>query len=111
MGTQYLLLLLDLFQSMSSSDHLDLSFGVVIAEVTWYDSTGPYEVIVLVEQKTGPGELSRTCLTMSQARHWAVIIPCPTQLRVTQIFICHRLKVVDRQGLNQALNHVMPLRF
>eukprot|EP00091_Calanus_sinicus_P004394 TRINITY_DN14679_c0_g1_i7.p1 TRINITY_DN14679_c0_g1~~TRINITY_DN14679_c0_g1_i7.p1 ORF type:complete len:171 (-),score=48.14 TRINITY_DN14679_c0_g1_i7:498-1010(-) len=53
---------------MSSGDHLPGSSVVVVAEVIRDDGTAANEVIVLVEQKTGPGELSRTCLSMSKTR-------------------------------------------
>eukprot|EP00091_Calanus_sinicus_P023393 TRINITY_DN7871_c0_g1_i1.p2 TRINITY_DN7871_c0_g1~~TRINITY_DN7871_c0_g1_i1.p2 ORF type:complete len:101 (-),score=35.83 TRINITY_DN7871_c0_g1_i1:145-447(-) len=58
----------NLLEFMSSGDHLPGSSVVVVAEVIGDDGTAANEVIVLVEQKTGPGELSRTCLSMSKTR-------------------------------------------
>ena len=67
-------------QFMSSSENLSCWCIVVIAEVIGNDSAGSHKVIVLVQKKTGPWKLSRTCLSMSQARDWSVVVPCPALL-------------------------------
>ena len=65
---------------MSSSDHLPGSSVVVVAEVIRDDGTAANEVIVLVQQKTGPRELSRTCLSMSKTRCGSVEGSCAALL-------------------------------
>ena len=67
-------------QFMSSSENLSCWCIVVIAEVIGNESTGSHKVIVLIQKKTGPWKLSRTCLSVSQARDWSVVVPCPTLL-------------------------------
>ena len=62
----YLLSFSNLLQFMSSRDHLPGSSVVVVAEVIRDDGTAANEVIVLVQQKTCPGELTRTSLSMSK---------------------------------------------
>ena len=44
---------------MSSSDDFPSWSGVVVAEVVGDDGAGADKVVVLVEEETGPGELSR----------------------------------------------------
>jgi len=51
---------------MSSGDNLSCGDIVVVGRVVRDDSAGAEEVIVLVEEDAGPGELSRTSLTMTE---------------------------------------------
>ena len=76
----YLLSFSNLLQFMSSRDHLPGSSVVVVAEVIRDDGTAANEVIVLVEQKTGPWEFSRTCLSMSKTRCGSVEGSCAALL-------------------------------
>lgn len=59
-------------QFMSCSQHLPGSTSGVIAEVLGHNHTGSNEVIVLVQQETGPGELSGGRLSELKARHRSV---------------------------------------
>ena len=56
---QYLLIRGNVLQLMSSCDDLPGGRIVVVAEVVRDDGAGADKVIVLVEEDTGPGELSR----------------------------------------------------
>ena len=49
---------------MSGSDDLPCASSVVVAAVVRDDRTASNEVVVLVEDKTGPGELSRARLSV-----------------------------------------------
>ena len=65
-GNINLLSLLKTLEFMSSSDNLPSGHIIVVGGVIWYDSAGAEEVIVLVEENTGPGELTRTGLAMTE---------------------------------------------
>merc|ERR1719312_1268478 len=54
--------LFETLEFMSSGDNLPSGHVIVVGGVIWDDSAGAEEVIVLVEEDTGPGELSRTSL-------------------------------------------------
>ncbi len=62
MSIYYLLFRADFGQLVGGSNDLLSAPGVVVAEVLRDDGAGADEVVVLVEQKAGPGELARTRL-------------------------------------------------
>ena len=59
-----LLILLDVLELVGGSDDLPCASSVVVAAVVRDDRTASDEVVVLVEDKTGPGELSRARLSV-----------------------------------------------
>merc|ERR1719346_15801 len=58
------LILLDVLELVCSSDDLPCASSVVVAAVVRDDRTASNEVVVLVEDKTSPGELSRARLSV-----------------------------------------------
>ena len=59
-----LLILLDVLELVGSSDDLPCTSSVVVAAVIRNDRTASNEVVVLVEDKAGPGKLSRARLSV-----------------------------------------------
>merc|ERR1719412_2994880 len=67
--------LLDVLQLVSGGEDLPGGGVVVVAEVVRDDGAGPDEVVVLVEEDAGPGELSRGGLTVLEAGDGARVGP------------------------------------
>jgi len=65
---------------MSSGDNLPGASPIVVATVVRDDCTTSDEVIVVVENKAGPGELSRRRFTVFEAIDWPRELPCATGL-------------------------------
>ena len=65
---------------MSSSDNLPCASSIVVAAVVGNDSTAADEVVVLVENKAGPGELARAGLTVLEITSWRWEVPSSTLL-------------------------------
>merc|ERR1711971_1347476 len=68
------LILLDILEFVGSSDNLPCASSIVVAAVVGNDSTAADEVVVLVENKASPGELTRTGLSVLEttSRCWEV---------------------------------------
>ena len=75
-----LLILLDILELVSSSDNLPCASSVVVAAVVGNDSTASNEVVVLVENKTSPGELTRAGLSVLETTSRCWEVPCPALL-------------------------------
>merc|ERR1719412_2356266 len=67
--------LLDVLQLVSGGENLPGGGVVVVAEVVRDDGAGADEVVVLVEEDAGPGELSRRGLTVLEAGDGAGVGP------------------------------------
>jgi len=65
---------------MSSSDNLPCPSSIVVAAVVGNDSTAADEVVVLVENKAGPGELSGARLAVLEATSRCWEAPCSALL-------------------------------
>ena len=65
---------------MSSSDNLPCASSVVVAAVVGNDSTAADEVVVLVENEAGPGELARAGLAVLETTSRCGEVPCPAKL-------------------------------
>ena len=65
---------------MSSSDNLPCPLSIVVAAVVGNDSTAADEVVVLVENKAGPGELSGARLAVLEATSRCWEAPCSALL-------------------------------
>ena len=74
------LILPDVLELLSSSDNLPCSSSVVVAAVVGNDSTAADEVVVLVENKAGPGELSGARLAVLEATSRCWEAPCSALL-------------------------------
>ena len=74
------LILPDVLELVSSSDNLPCASSVVVAAVVGNDSTAADEVVVLVENKAGPGELARAGLSMLEATSRCWEVPCSALL-------------------------------
>merc|ERR1711974_256561 len=74
------LILLDILELVSSSDNLPCASSVVVAAVVGNDSTAVDEVVVLVENEAGPGELARAGLAVLETTSRCGEVPCSTQL-------------------------------
>ena len=91
---------------MSSSDNLPCASSIVVAAVVGNDSTAADEVVVLVENKAGPGELARAGLTVLEAtsRSWEV----PSSALLSRIHnplvasVSHGFKLVGRRSRSNA---------
>jgi len=70
------LILLDILELVSSSDNLPCASSVVVAAVVGNDSTAADEVVVLVENEAGPGELARAGLAMLETTSRCGEVPC-----------------------------------
>ena len=80
MWKRHSLILPDVLELVSSSDNLPCASSVVVAAVVGNDSTAADEVVVLVENKAGPGELARAGLSMLETTSRCWEVPCPTLL-------------------------------
>jgi len=74
------LILLDILELVSSSDNLPCASSIVVAAVVGNDSTASNKVVVLVENKTSPGELARTGLSVLETTSRCWEVPCSTLL-------------------------------
>ena len=74
------LILLDILELVSSSDNLPCASSIVVAAVIGNDSTAADEVVVLVENKAGPGELARAGLSVLEATSRCWEVPCSALL-------------------------------
>lgn len=95
----YLLVRLDILELVSSCDNLVGSATVVVSAVVGDDGTASNEVIVLVEDKTGPGELAGRGLAVLQASGRVRECPGSTLLRGT----AHRPLVAPVENRLQVL--------
>ena len=77
---KHLLILSDVLELVGSSDNLPCASSVVVAAVVGNDSTASNEVVVLVENKTSPGELARTGLSVLETTSRCWEVPCSTLL-------------------------------
>ena len=75
-----LLILLDILELVSSSDNLPCASSVVVAAVVGNDSTAADEVVVLVENEAGPGELARAGLAVLETTSRCWEVPCSALL-------------------------------
>ena len=75
-----LLVLLDILELVSSSDNLPCAASVVVAAVVGNDSTAADEVVVLVENEAGPGELAGARLAVLEATSRCWEAPCSALL-------------------------------
>jgi len=75
-----LLILLDILEFVSSGDNLPCASSIVVAAVVGNDSTAADEVVVLVENKAGPGELAGGCLAVLEATSRCWEVPCSALL-------------------------------
>merc|ERR1711974_282251 len=73
------LILLDILELVSSSDNLPCA-SAVVAAVVGNDSTAADEVVVLVENEAGPGELARAGLAVLETTSRCGEVPCPALL-------------------------------
>ena len=71
---------MDILELMSSSDNLPCPSSIVVAAVVGNDSTAADEVVVLVENKAGPGELSGARLAVLEATSRCWEAPCSALL-------------------------------
>merc|ERR1712210_223178 len=74
------LILLDILELVSSGDNLPGASSVVVAAVVGNDSTAADEVVVLVENEAGPGELAGARLAMLEATSRCWEAPCSALL-------------------------------
>ena len=80
MWKRHSLILPDVLELVSSSDNLPCASSVVVAAVVGNDSTASDEVIVLVENKAGPGELARAGLSVLETTSRCWEVPCSALL-------------------------------
>ena len=73
-------LILTVLQLVSSSDNLPCASSVVVAAVVGNDSTAADEVVVLVENEAGPGELAGARLAVLEATSRCWEAPCSALL-------------------------------
>jgi hypothetical protein len=74
------LILLDILEFVSSGDNFPCASSIVVAAVVGNDSTAADEVVVLVENKAGPGELARARLAVLEATSRCWEVPCSALL-------------------------------
>ena len=80
MVEKYLLILLNLLKLVRRSDDLSCTSSVVVAAVVRDDRTASDEVVVLVENEAGPGELARAGLSVLETTSRCWEVPGPTLL-------------------------------
>jgi len=100
------LILLDILELVSSSDNLPCASSIVVAAVVGNDSTAADEVVVLVENKAGPGELARAGLSVLEATSRCWEVPCSALLsRIHSPLVAavsHAFKLVGRRTRSNA---------
>ena len=74
------LILSDVLQLVSSSDNLPGASSIVVGAVVGNDSTAADEVVVLVENEAGPGELAGARLAVLEATSRGWEVPCSALL-------------------------------
>merc|ERR1719400_2942646 len=74
------LILLDILELVGSGDNLPCASSIVVAAVVGNDSTAADEVVVLVENEAGPGELTGARLAVLEATSWCWEVPCSALL-------------------------------
>merc|ERR1712130_435215 len=74
------LILLDILELVGSGDNLPCASSIVVAAVIGNYSTAADEVVVLVENEAGPGELTWARLAMLEATSWCWEVPCSALL-------------------------------
>merc|ERR1712172_114118 len=74
------LILLDIFELVGGSDNLPCASSIVVAAVVGNDSTASNKVVVLVENETSPGELTRTGLSVLETTSRCWEVPCSALL-------------------------------
>ena len=70
----------DVLELMGSGDNLPCASSIVVAAVVGNDSTAADEVVVLVENEAGPGELTGARLAVREATSWCWEVPCSALL-------------------------------
>ena len=79
---------MDILELVGSSDNLPCASSIVVAAVVGNDSTAADEVVVLVENEAGPGELTGTRLAMLEATRRCWEVPCSALLaRIHNLFV------------------------
>jgi len=100
------LILLDILEFVGSSDNLPCASPIVVAAVVGNDSTASDEVVVLVEDKAGPGELVRASLAVLEARRRCWEVPCSALLaRIHNLLVAavsNTFELVSRRSWSNA---------
>ena len=81
----------NIVQVVGGSQHLGGPPRVVVVEVLRDDGAGSNEVVVGVEDETGPGKLSRRGLSVPDTRGWPGVGPLPTLVLAEHLALCTSL--------------------
>ena len=85
---KHLLILTDVLELVGSGDNFPCTSSIVVAAVVGNDSTAADEVVVLVENEAGPGELAGARLAMLEATSRCWEVPCSALLaRINNLFV------------------------